>query len=163
MKGIILNFKVEKGFGFILGEDNKKYFFHISNVFNPMDIERNYNVDFTVQNSKKGLNAINITIRTPLYSGKSRDKMLIINSLRIRASDIKTYQVEYDFCYGSNEEYDGYVVIDTYSGKRHRVFLSYCKDDCSDGQYQNNWRGCRGYEYVNEVLNYLDEELNNLI
>ena len=162
MKGIILNFKVEKGFGFILGEDNKKYFFHISNVFNPMDIERNYSVDFTVQNSKKGLNAINITILTPLDSGKTRDKMLIINTLRIRASDIRTYQVEYDFCYDSNEKYDAYVVIDTYSGKRHRVFLSYCQN-CSDYAYQQNMRGCRGQEYVDEVLNYLDEELNNLI
>jgi CspA family cold shock protein len=57
VKGKITNFKAEKGFGFILGEDNKKYFFHISNVSNPMDIEENYSVDFKVKEAKKGLNA----------------------------------------------------------------------------------------------------------
>jgi cold shock CspA family protein len=93
MKGKILNFKAEQGFGFIHGEDNKKYFFHISNVSNPMDIEENYSVDFKVKEAKKGLNAINITVRAPLSGGRSKDKILKIKDLRIRASDIKEYEI----------------------------------------------------------------------
>jgi len=92
MKGKITNFKAEKGFGFIQGEDNKNYFFHISSITNPMDIEENFTVDFKVHNKDKGLAAVQITIITPLSSG-SKDKILKIKDLRIRASDIKEYEV----------------------------------------------------------------------
>jgi len=91
MKGKILNFKAEKGFGFILGEDNQNYFFHISTVSNPMDIAEGYSVDFKTKEGKKGLNAVNITVQTPLSGGRSKDKILKIDNLRIRASDIKEY------------------------------------------------------------------------
>ncbi len=91
MKGKILNFKADKGFGFILGEDNQKYFFHISAVSNPMDIEEGYSIDFKTKEGKKGLNAIDIIVQTPLSGGKSKDKMLKIDNLRIRASDVKEY------------------------------------------------------------------------
>ena len=93
MKGKILNFKAEKGFGFILGEDNQKYFFHISTVSNPMDIEENYSVTFKTKEGNKGLSAINIVVETPLSGGKSKDKILKIKDLRIRASDIKEYNI----------------------------------------------------------------------
>lgn len=55
MRGKILNYNTVKGFGFILGEDNQKYFFHISNVANPMEIRENYNVDFQNGKNQKGL------------------------------------------------------------------------------------------------------------
>ena len=93
MKGKIANFKAEKGFGFIIGEDHLKYFFHISNVSNPIDIEENYMVKYELQETKKGLNAINIIVQTPLSGGQAKDKILKIKDLRIRASDIKEYAV----------------------------------------------------------------------
>ncbi len=55
MRGKIINFKFEKGFGFIEGEDGENYFFHISNVINPMDIEENYSVEFEVKKENSSL------------------------------------------------------------------------------------------------------------
>jgi len=115
MKGTIINFKTEKGFGFIKGEDNKKYFFHISNVSNPMDIEENYMVDFKGQSKDKGLVATNIKVSTPLASG-SKDKILKIKDLRIRASDIKEYNVSKTEKDGSFQDEDGnyhYILTDS--------------------------------------------------
>jgi len=81
MKGKITNFKAEKGFGFIVGEDNQKYFFHISTVSNPMDIEEGYSVDFKTKEDGKGLSAINITVQAPLSDGRSKDKLLKIKEV----------------------------------------------------------------------------------
>ena len=140
MKGKILNFNPEKGFGFILGEDNNKYFFHISKVSNPMDINENYIADFEVQNSKKGLNAINITITTPL-SNASKDKMLKIEGLRIRASNIKEYKIEE---IGEYSPPDYQIEICTYtSGKKYLRFGS----------------SVRAYE----CLDYLDQEMDKFL
>jgi len=108
MKGKILNFKAEKGFGFILGKDNQKYFFHISGVSNPMDIEEGYSVDFKTKEGKKGLSAINITVQVPLSGGRSKDKLLKIKDLRIRASDIKSYQIYADISGYELRDEDGY-------------------------------------------------------
>jgi len=107
MKGKILNFKAEKGFGFILGEDNQKYFFHISNVSNPMDIQENYMVEFKSKKREKGLNAINVTVQAPLSQGRSKDKILKLRNLRIRASDIKEYNVYKKLKDGSYKDADG--------------------------------------------------------
>ena len=100
MRGKIVNFKAEKGFGFILGEDNQQYFFHISSVSNKDDVQVNYSVEFEPKENNKGLNAVNITINTPLAYG-SKDKILKIKNLRIRASIIKEYEL-------TREEHDGY-------------------------------------------------------
>jgi len=130
LKGKITSFKAEKGFGFIKGEDKKNYFFHISNVSNPMDIEENYTVDFKAQEKDKGLVAIDITINTPL-ANKSKDKILKIKDLRIRASDIKEYEMskEYtndvdengNFHYKLHEDIDYYIFTKDYP-------LEYCMD-----------------------------------
>ena len=101
MKGNITSFKTEKGFGFIKGENNKNYFFHISKVSNPKDIESNYMVEFNIQETNKGLNAIDITIYTPLSEIKTKDKLLKINNLRLRASEIKEYSIMTDIYDGS--------------------------------------------------------------
>lgn len=130
MKGKITSFKAEKGFGFIKGEDKKNYFFHISNVSNPMDIEENYTVDFKAQEKDKGLFAIDITINTPL-ANKSKDKILKIKDLRIRASDIKEYEIskkntddvdeDDNFHYKLHEDIDYYICTGD-------IYLEYCKD-----------------------------------
>lgn len=177
MKGKILTFKADKGFGFILGEDNQKYFFHISAVSNPMDIEEGYSVDFKIREGKKGLNAVNITVQTPLSGGRNKDKILKIKDLRIRASDIKEYTIIKEMkngCYSdenneTNNCSDSYVdedgdyyesssserfcytlLITTYtSGERYIYFISHNEDTNKE----------EGYKW----LNYIDEELEELL
>jgi len=183
MKGKILNFKAEKGFGFILGEDSKKYFFHISNVSNPMDIEENYSVDFKVKEAKKGLNAINITVQAPLSGGRSKDKILKIKDLRIRASDIKSYQIYTE----ANDEYSWYKDED---GSYYNHLYNNWQDALNNKiEPQEGWSKTRKayvlqiVTYTNGIdelrfishiedknkreahkwLNYLDDEMDKLI
>ena len=122
MKGKILNFKAEKGFGFIFGEDNKKNFFHISNVSNPMDIEENYSVNFKAKEDKKGLNAINITVQAPLSGGRSKDKILKIKNLRIRASDIKEYNISKESRSGKYRDEDGNLHYKLHENEEYYIY-----------------------------------------
>ena len=92
MKGKILNFKAEKGFGFIIGEDNKKYFFHISNVLNYTNINNGYSVEFKSKKTSKGLAAVNINVLLDLKHKK--DMLVKIGDFAsIRASEIKSYSI----------------------------------------------------------------------
>ncbi len=153
MKGKITNFKAEKGFGFILGEDNQKYFFHISTVENPMDIEENYMVEFKTQDSKKGLNAIHIVVQTPLFNGKSKDKILKIKNLRMRASDIKEYVIEKTVggeLMANNTRFCYTLTITTYtSSTKYLIFES----------LDENLNETEAYKW----LDYIDNELEKLI
>lgn len=62
MKGKVIRFNPEKGFGFIKTDDGKDVFFHYSSLvmdgFKTIDV--NSIVEFDVQESEKGLRASNI-------------------------------------------------------------------------------------------------------
>lgn len=62
MKGKVIRFNPEKGYGFIKSEDGKDVFFHYSSLV--MDgfktIEPNAEVEFDLEESDKGLRASNI-------------------------------------------------------------------------------------------------------
>lgn len=62
MKGKVIRFNPEKGYGFIKTEDGRDVFFHYSSLI--MDgfktIEVNSEVEFDSQESEKGLRALNI-------------------------------------------------------------------------------------------------------
>ena len=161
MKGKIINFNPQKGFGFILGEDDKKYFFHIVNVVNPMELEVGYSVNFTSQENGKGLTAVDITVEVPL----KRDKWLKIDNLRIKASEIKEYEIyeqerdDNEICF--------VIKITTYNSGIKKLF--YCYYEYSYYSIYN------GNEYDNRAtarekaqeeaygwLHYIDEELENM-
>ena len=58
-KGIVKFFNNSKGFGFIKDEEsNKEYFVHASGLID--EIRENDEVTFTLQEGKKGLNAVNV-------------------------------------------------------------------------------------------------------
>lgn len=60
MKGVVKKLIMEKGFGFILGEDRREYFFHRSAVRSPLVFEKLSNGDsvfFQNGESPKGLRA----------------------------------------------------------------------------------------------------------
>lgn len=177
MRGIIVNFKAEKGFGFIKDAAGVKYFFHISNVINSLDIKENYSVEFTAYKKEKGMVATDISVKTPLKS-ESKDKLLKIKDLRIRASDIKEYTLEYDYTtvvdrWDFDYSYDVYypvIEISLYSGGIRRVTFYY---DVEIRYFERNGRDYLGYKEedglsnleheAHKWLRYLDDELEKLI
>ncbi len=60
-QGTVKFFNTEKGFGFIKHDDSdKETFVHVSGLNN--DIKEGDKVEFELQNGKKGLNAVNVTV-----------------------------------------------------------------------------------------------------
>jgi len=60
-KGIVKFFNDSKGFGFIKdGSNDKEYFVHVSGLIE--DIRENDEVTFSLQEGKKGLNAVNVKL-----------------------------------------------------------------------------------------------------
>lgn len=144
IRGKILNYNSEKGFGFILGEDMKKYFFHISNILNDLnliDIRENYTVDFIGLEEDKGLAATQITVKTPLSSG-SKDKMLKIKDLRIRASEIKEYELSVSDC-------NTQICLEGLPVQEYKLF-EYQRGD--DGSWFYRYRETRKDTFLSELI-----------
>lgn len=60
-KGKVKFFNASKGFGFIVdNETETEYFVHVSGLKD--DIKENDQVNFEVQQGKKGLNAVNVSL-----------------------------------------------------------------------------------------------------
>ena len=59
-KGVVKFFNEAKGFGFIKAENGEEVFVHMSGLKN--EIRENDVVTFDVENGKKGLNAVNVTL-----------------------------------------------------------------------------------------------------
>ena len=60
-QGTVKFFNSEKGFGFIKhAESDKETFVHVSGLIN--DIKEGDIVEFELQNGKKGMNAVNVTV-----------------------------------------------------------------------------------------------------
>jgi len=60
-KGTVKFFNESKGFGFITEEGtNKEHFVHVSGLID--EISENDEVEFDLQDGKKGLNAVNVRV-----------------------------------------------------------------------------------------------------
>lgn len=59
-KGTVKFFNAAKGFGFISSENGEDIFVHATGLNE--DIRENDEVTYDIQNGKKGLNAINVSI-----------------------------------------------------------------------------------------------------
>lgn len=62
MLGVVKHYNEEKGFGFIIGEDGKDYFYHISDAKDVKLVEYGDKVRFEKGYGKKGIVAKNITV-----------------------------------------------------------------------------------------------------
>jgi len=60
MKGTVKFFNLEKGFGFIAGEDGKEYFVHSSGLKEGTTLNENDAVTFDVEEGDKGPKAANV-------------------------------------------------------------------------------------------------------
>jgi CspA family cold shock protein len=59
-KGTVKFFNEAKGFGFIKAEDGEEIFVHVTGL--KSEIRENDEVTFEVENGKKGLNAVNVSV-----------------------------------------------------------------------------------------------------
>ena len=85
MKGIVVDYRVDKGYGFIKDENEVKRFFHINNIKDKSIFINNlsdyyytdgldgkcYVVDFTPDQNEKGLNAVNINLTNQFFNDLS--------------------------------------------------------------------------------------------
>ena len=69
MTGIVAQFGT-KGYGFITGDDNEKYFVHQKNVFNKSRLRSDTRVKFKVESSEKGLVAVDVKLEKVLEESK---------------------------------------------------------------------------------------------
>ena len=75
MKGVVAQFGT-KGYGFIEGDDDEKYFVHQKNTFNKSRLKPGTRVIFSMQESEKGLVASDVDLEdganmSSLKSGKA--------------------------------------------------------------------------------------------
>lgn len=63
MNGKVKFFSETKNFGFIIGEDNKDYFVHGSNVNEDAMLTQDKEVEFDVVEGQKGKKAINVKFK----------------------------------------------------------------------------------------------------
>ena len=88
MKGVITKYFSDKGYGFILGEDDNSYYFHISKFKNRNEFEENfqeyyryrfddtcYQINFVPSTSDRGLCAINITLTDEKVNDRESDEI----------------------------------------------------------------------------------------
>lgn len=181
MKGKITYYNEEKYWGFILGEDAEKYFFHVKNTKEPLQIEKKLFVEFEpIKGKENKLAAINVSIISiqKNEANKNSKNKITINNEVILTSSILSYQLstrepEYtdirifnesgnwgyeDYCY--NKHSDGYF---TY-GEDYWHISEYL--DCIDTYIGNNfdyWSGggvnsFNEYEYLNDLEEYNDQK-----
>lgn len=65
IKGVVTQFGT-KGYGFITGDDDEKYFVHQKNIFNKSRLKTNTRVIFKAEESEKGLVATNVELEDGL-------------------------------------------------------------------------------------------------
>ena len=78
MTGIVVQFGT-KGYGFITGDDGKKYFVHQKNVYNKSRLRADTRVQYKVETSEKGLVAVNVKLEK-----LSKDKKPLTDKAIIR-------------------------------------------------------------------------------
>ncbi|EOU2067439.1 cold-shock protein [Clostridium perfringens] len=88
MKGKIKSYNKEKGYGFIIGSDEKTYFLHISNVININEIFVGDICEFEPTYNEKGLLAKSVII-----INYRKMTFLNIDGYRIKLSDIESYGI----------------------------------------------------------------------
>ncbi len=60
MNGTVKFFNHGKGFGFILADDDKEYFVHISGINEGVSLEDNDAVTFDIEEGDRGAKAVNV-------------------------------------------------------------------------------------------------------
>lgn len=97
MEGSIKIFNEEHGYGFINGEDEKEYFFHISNVKSEIPIKNGDYVQFEIIETEKGGEAVSVKLKE--VKNKHIPAFIQVGNKRIRLKHIITYGIGYEDSY----------------------------------------------------------------
>ena len=95
MQGRIKMFNAAKAFGFIVGDDEKDYFFHVTSLQSDGYPSPGMSVSFTPSTGTKGLVANQIFI---VSEAKNRPTFFCYGNTRIRLNNIKEYGIYEDEC-----------------------------------------------------------------
>ncbi|MBT3195466.1 MAG: cold shock domain-containing protein [Candidatus Ruthia sp.] len=92
IKGVVAQFGT-KGYGFITGDDDEKYFVHQKNIYNKSRLKANTRVVFHAEESEKGLVATNVELEesgsvshaesTPLSDGAIKGMFAVLLILQL--------------------------------------------------------------------------------
>lgn len=88
MKGKIVKYVEEKGYGFILDENGNKRFFHITDTLNPLEIKEYQTVEFEPFENEKGLASKKVEL-----INKNRPAFIKIYDTNIKCSNIKQFGI----------------------------------------------------------------------
>ena len=97
MTGIVTQFGT-KGYGFITGDDGKKYFVHQKNIYNKSRLRIDTRVKYKVETSEKGLVAVDVKVEKligetkPLTDNTIKGRFVILCLIQL----ITVYYVFFD-------------------------------------------------------------------
>ncbi|MEA5093498.1 MAG: cold shock domain-containing protein [Sedimentibacter saalensis] len=95
MTGRIKMYNEQKGFGFIIGDDGKDRFFHISNVKSVDLPSIGLLVEFESQENGKGLMAANVNVKAK--TEKKHGTFIQFGDVRVKLSNVKNYGISQDY------------------------------------------------------------------
>lgn len=97
MKGVITKYFSDRGYGFILGEDNNSYYFHISKFKDRNEFDENfqeyyryhfddtcYQIKFVPSTSNKGMCAINISLTAEKINDRKNNEIFDVKITEIK-------------------------------------------------------------------------------
>ena len=133
MHGKIKMFNNERGYGFILGEDGKDYFVHVSNIACAEELFRGMGVIFTPGTNNRGKVALNVSLDG---SSNYKDDFIQIGENRIKIRNIKQYGFDEDFLFGvlppGFKHHTPYLYIETYQGDYIKYYGNDQKAKCAE-------------------------------
>src|SRR5690625_4245970 len=91
MRGRVLKYFQDKGYGFIKDENGDSRFFHITKVKDVTEILEGTLVNFKPEETKKGLSCVDITVLN-----ENKPKFIALGDVRIKLSNIKNYGLDYE-------------------------------------------------------------------
>jgi len=106
MKGKIIKYVEEKGFGFILDEKARKRFFHISDTLNPLEIKEQLFVEFEPHEGEKGLSCKKIR----MVDNHTNTRFIKLYDTNIKCSNIKQFGIAQDNEYFYREKRGGMIL-----------------------------------------------------
>lgn len=95
MKGRIIKFFEDKGYGFLIDENGEQRFFHVKSVKSPLDICVRAEVEFSPLETPKGMSAVDIVVLVK----NEKSRYVKIGDIRLARSNIKKYSVSDEYYY----------------------------------------------------------------
>lgn len=144
MLGRVIKYVEERGFGFIVGEDGDRYFFHITNTNEPLEIGYGVYVDFEYDQNEKGWYAYDIS----LVDDEDEDE-------EEEEEDDEEEDDEYDYEKDYNSVRNSYKSLKTPSG--------YLYLEWHNSAFGGGWHQCATCGSTRIIFPLLDTDSNEAV